>query len=179
HRISAARARQIPSNLPSAVNLLRCRLRLGAKREATSGKPKPLCDSAFLLTTPAVQPTLLVDKNILFPSPLLPQRKPALSAPAQTDGCHQMTRPRCLMQGRRINHPRGSGCEESFPGSNYNDEEREFLQAIDRYKRTHGRPYPTWREVLNVLRALGWRKQPPTGDAAIPSPSSETKEGEG
>src|SRR5262249_677732 len=67
HRISAARARQIPSNLPSAVNLLRCRLRLGAKREATSGKPKPLCDSAFLLTTPAVQPTLLVDKNILFP----------------------------------------------------------------------------------------------------------------
>jgi hypothetical protein len=82
------------------------------------------------------------------------------------------------MKGRRINPPRGSGCEESFPGSNYSDEEREFLQAIDRYKRTRRRPYPSWREVLNVLRALGWRKQPPAGDA-VPSPSSDANEGEG
>lgn len=52
----------------------------------------------------------------------------------------------------------GVGCLENFPGSDYTDEEREFLIAIDRYKRTFHRPHPTWREVLFVLRGLGWRK---------------------
>src|SRR5262249_52710816 len=89
-----------------------------------------------------------------------------------------LTRVRCPMRRGRFNHRGGVGCEESFPGSDYTDEEREFLQAIDRYKRTHGRPYPTWREVLNVLRELGWRKtQGPSRGA--PSPSPRPREGEG
>ncbi|HXG10903.1 MAG TPA: hypothetical protein VNK04_14180 [Gemmataceae bacterium] len=90
------------------------------------------------------------------------------------------------MSKRRFNHRGGVGCEESFPGSDYTDEEREFLQAIERYKRTRRRPYPTWREVLNVLREIGWRKtQPPAGGAAsaaptadAPSPSPPRGEGE-
>jgi hypothetical protein len=65
---------------------------------------------------------------------------------------------------RDINHRGGVGCEENFPGSDYSDEEREFLQAIDEYKRTQRRPYPTWREVLRVLRSLGYRKSPPAPD---------------
>jgi hypothetical protein len=48
--------------------------------------------------------------------------------------------------------------EENFPGSDYSDEEREFLQAIDCYKHTFDRPFPTWREVLRVAQALGYRK---------------------
>lgn len=73
------------------------------------------------------------------------------------------------MKGRRLFRPPGVGCQESFPGCDYTDEEREFLQAIDRYKRIRG-PYPTWREVLDLLRQLGWRRLP-TGGAAAPSPS--------
>ena len=34
----------------------------------------------------------------------------------------------------------------------------EFITAIDEYKRLHRRPFPTWSEVLEVLRALGYRK---------------------
>jgi hypothetical protein len=45
----------------------------------------------------------------------------------------------------------------------YTDDEREFLMAIDRYKRTHGRPYPTGAEVLAVLKGLGYRKAEPAG----------------
>ncbi len=76
----------------------------------------------------------------------------------------------------RFNHRGGVGCEENFPGSDYTDEEREFLQAIDRYKRVNKRPYPTWREVLKVLRGLGWRKAPPAPpSAAAPGPEPETK----
>jgi hypothetical protein len=70
------------------------------------------------------------------------------------------------MNARHVNHKRGVGCEENYPGSDYTDEEREFLQAIDRYKRTARRPYPTWREVLRVLHALGYRKQTPAAEGA-------------
>jgi hypothetical protein len=40
----------------------------------------------------------------------------------------------------------------------YNDEETIFMKAMDRYKRENRRPFPTWSEVLEVLRALGYRK---------------------
>jgi hypothetical protein len=50
---------------------------------------------------------------------------------------------------------------EVCPCADYTDDEREFLQAMDRFKRSHNRPYPTWREVLGVLRSLGYAKAPP------------------
>ncbi len=40
----------------------------------------------------------------------------------------------------------------------YNDEENIFMRAMDRYKRENRRPFPTWSEVLEVLRSLGYRK---------------------
>ena len=40
----------------------------------------------------------------------------------------------------------------------YSDEETIFMKAMDRYKRDNRRPFPTWSEVLEVLRALGYRK---------------------
>lgn len=33
-----------------------------------------------------------------------------------------------------------------------------FLKAIDAYKRVNQRPYPTWTEILEVIRKLGYRK---------------------
>ena len=51
-----------------------------------------------------------------------------------------------------------AGPEENFPGCDYTAEEVEFLRAIDRYRRTRRRPYPTCREVLAVLVSLGYRK---------------------
>lgn len=40
----------------------------------------------------------------------------------------------------------------------YTDEEIEFMNAIDEYKRTSGRMFPTCSEVLEVLRNLGYQK---------------------
>ncbi len=34
----------------------------------------------------------------------------------------------------------------------------EFIRAIDAYKRKTNRPFPTWSEVLRVLKELGYRK---------------------
>ncbi|HSQ56662.1 MAG TPA: hypothetical protein VLM40_13045 [Gemmata sp.] len=40
----------------------------------------------------------------------------------------------------------------------YNDDETEFMKAMDRYKRENRRPFPTWSEVLEVLYSLGYRR---------------------
>lgn len=40
----------------------------------------------------------------------------------------------------------------------YKPDEIEFMQAMDDYKRRSGRQFPTWSEVLEVLRDLGYRK---------------------
>ena len=40
----------------------------------------------------------------------------------------------------------------------YSDEEIGFMKAMDLYKRSNRRPFPTWSEVLEVLRSLGYRK---------------------
>jgi len=34
----------------------------------------------------------------------------------------------------------------------------EFLTAIDDYRARHGRPFPSWSEVLTILTGLGYRK---------------------
>ncbi len=38
------------------------------------------------------------------------------------------------------------------------DEQFEFIMAVDQYKRENRRPFPTWTEVLEVIKALGYRK---------------------
>lgn len=40
----------------------------------------------------------------------------------------------------------------------YSEDEVEFMSAMDDYKRRSGRQFPTWSEVLEVVRSLGYRK---------------------
>ena len=35
----------------------------------------------------------------------------------------------------------------------------EFIAAIDRFKKEQVRPFPTWSEILHILRELGYRKR--------------------
>ncbi|MCX5661872.1 MAG: hypothetical protein NTW19_19515 [Planctomycetota bacterium] len=39
-----------------------------------------------------------------------------------------------------------------------NPEQFLFVMAIDAYKRVNQKPFPTWTEVLEVIRKLGYRK---------------------
>jgi hypothetical protein len=55
--------------------------------------------------------------------------------------------------GRRRSDERKSAEEGQM-----SDEQFEFLMAIDEYKRTNARPFPTWTEVLELIKALGYRK---------------------
>ncbi len=38
------------------------------------------------------------------------------------------------------------------------DEQFEFLMAVNEYKSKNARPFPTWTEVLELVKALGYRK---------------------
>jgi len=58
-------------------------------------------------------------------------------------------------------------CERS-----YSIEEIEFMNALDAYKRTSGRMFPTCSEILEVLRDLGYEKRP-GGAPAEPTASPE------
>lgn len=35
----------------------------------------------------------------------------------------------------------------------------DFITAIDSYKRAHQRPFPSWGEVLDVLKSLGYERE--------------------
>jgi hypothetical protein len=60
---------------------------------------------------------------------------------------------RRAQQGERRRQIDPTTCERD-----YSIEEIEFMKAMDQYKRENRRPFPTWSEVLEVLRALGYRK---------------------
>jgi hypothetical protein len=45
-----------------------------------------------------------------------------------------------------------------------NEEQLEFIKAVDEYKRVNSRPFPTWTEVLDVMLFLGYRKVAPLGE---------------
>jgi hypothetical protein len=66
--------------------------------------------------------------------------------------------------GRRRSDDRKSAEEGEM-----SDEQFEFLMAIDEYKRKNTRPFPTWTEVLEVIKALGYRK------VAEPQPLKQPK----
>jgi len=55
--------------------------------------------------------------------------------------------------GRRRSEERK--CAEE---GNMTDEQFEFIMAVDQYKRENQRPFPSWTEILEVIKALGYRK---------------------
>ena len=38
------------------------------------------------------------------------------------------------------------------------EEQFEFIVAVNEYKKVNKRPFPTWTEVLDIIKALGYRK---------------------
>lgn len=46
----------------------------------------------------------------------------------------------------------------------YDSAEIEFMQAVERYKRTSGRRFPTCSEMLAIVRSLGYVRVLPAAD---------------
>ena len=58
-----------------------------------------------------------------------------------------------------IAQPRRRRFYTGIDDADYTAREREFMNALDAYKREHRRPFPTSSEVLTVLLSLGYRKE--------------------
>ena len=55
--------------------------------------------------------------------------------------------------GRRRSEDRKSAEEGQM-----SDEQFNFLMAIEQYKKQNKKAFPTWTEILEVIKALGYRK---------------------
>jgi len=53
----------------------------------------------------------------------------------------------------------------------YTDDEIEFMQAMDAYKRANGRMFPTCSEILEVIRDLGYQR---VAETSVVEASEET-----
>jgi hypothetical protein len=62
------------------------------------------------------------------------------------------------LERRRGPGRRRSDDRKSAEEGEMTDEQFEFIMAVDTYKRLNNRPFPTWTEVLEVVKQLGYRK---------------------
>ncbi len=60
---------------------------------------------------------------------------------------------------RRVKVSRRRQIDPTTCERDYSGDEIEFMQALDSYKRTSGRMFPTCSEILEVIRDLGYDKQ--------------------
>ena len=51
-----------------------------------------------------------------------------------------------------------------------NEEQLDFLRAVDEYKRVNDRPFPTLTEILDLALYLGYRKVAPVGEFQLIKP---------
>jgi len=61
--------------------------------------------------------------------------------------------------GRRLSDARRDAEEGEL-----NPEQFQFVMAMDEYKRANKRPFPSWTEVLEVIKYLGYRKVAEQGE---------------
>jgi hypothetical protein len=78
------------------------------------------------------------------------ERREEAAGPAEGTSAPQLERRKKVSRRRQIDP---TTCERD-----YTDQEVEFMNALDDYKRKSGRMFPTCSEVLEVLRGLGYVK---------------------
>jgi len=83
---------------------------------------------------------------------------------------------------RRAKVPRRRQIDPTTCERDYTPEEIEFMRALDEYKRSSGRMFPTCSEILEVLRKLGYEKRSsnstasPTETGQFPTPSEAAQQ---
>jgi hypothetical protein len=69
---------------------------------------------------------------------------------------------------RRVKVSRRRQIDPTTCERDYSSDEIEFMGAIDEYKRSSGRMFPTCSEVLEVIKSLGYVKCPKTEAPVLP-----------
>ena len=96
--------------------------------------------------------------------------------PDQDERRHSVVDRRLGLDRRRGPGRRRSDDRKAAEEGHMSDEQFEFLMAIDEYKRLNDRPFPTWTEVLDVIKAIGYRKVTETEIVAPDNAGAEVVE---
>lgn len=88
---------------------------------------------------------------------------PTIPAPEAADDAQEWVNRRASAQATRAANARQTSGRRRFVDpttceKEYTVAEMEFMQAMHDYKNSSGRMFPTWSEVLEVLKALGYEK---------------------
>ena len=114
------------------------------------------------------------------PGPKQKMTVPTLTSP-KDDGQEWVNRRASAQATRAANARQVSGrrrfvdpttCERE-----YTKAEMEFMQAMHVYKQTSGRMFPTWSEVLEVLRSLGYEKPARSSAGAVSGGATKARPG--
>jgi hypothetical protein len=118
------------------------------------------------------------------PKPLTPgpgaTDGPAPSSPVRSEPWIDATaseRARRAAEARHKSGRRGL-VDPATSDRDYSNDEVEFMQAMQEYKKRSGRMFPTWSEVLEVLVALGYRKAEGQPTESPPPPAPVDKPGD-
>ena len=86
-------------------------------------------------------------------------RRPAsASRPAATDGPASIQKAKRSKTKPAQAEPAAERSAGPVNPDSMSAEVIEFITAVDEYKRKRGRPFPSWSEILEVVKQLGYRK---------------------
>src|SRR6266508_1283376 len=135
--------------------------------------PTPGCEDALAMTPPNATPVAAPPADASLPaSGSFPDDRRKRNIPVATDRRRAQNPAKARQQSERRGLIDPPTCERD-----YSDDETDFMKAMDRYKRENRRPFPTWSEVLEVMRSLGYRRVaeptalPGKGSGVVPGPN--------
>jgi hypothetical protein len=101
--------------------------------------------------------------------PATGQTEVASSAKGTVGSCPEWANRRASEQATRAAKARQTSGRRRFVDPttcerDYSQAELEFMLAMNEYKHKSGRMFPTWSEVLEVLRNLGYEKMQDSGE---------------
>ena len=106
----------------------------------------------------------------------------AATLPLSADDGQEWTNRRASAQATRAANARQASGRRRFVDPTtcereYSKPELEFMQAMHDYKQSSGRMFPTWSEVLEVLKSLGYEKptRTPATVSHAPAPKASTR----
>lgn len=93
---------------------------------------------------------LIVDRRSQVRRAMTKRRIDGVEQLNPEDGEQEKSERRKVERRRQIDP---TTCERDYSG-----DEIDFMRAMDDYKRRSGRQFPTWSEVLEVIKDMGYRK---------------------
>jgi len=158
-----------PSNKPAAVTSCKTNCGCGTKSKpaATATPAAPAAVAAPGVTADEQRHVpgenrrkTVIDRRSGIERRQMPMDESDYEGPERRSGEERRQADTGLERRRGPGRRRADDRREAEEGE-MNTEQFEFIMAIETYKKVNKRIYPTWTEVLEVVRQLGYRKVKP------------------